>query len=449
MIPEQVGEQSAKLDLAVRAVEWLEEQQKSDREQIALGLDQAERLGQLTRELTSRLDALEGERGQHRALGARVLGLEDAASGLREAAAELRQSIEVLQKQSEHQILLRSAEVEHERRGSSELAQQVGDLRRQNESLQSRLQATAEELRRDRAAADQFPVALDAVTRQIASLVSRTQQLEDYRRRADDQASILLTAGEQVRGDVTKLDNWQRLADVRWTRLNSELQEQAQSIKHQVEEQAKPVQQIGRLAKQVQEEVAGHSAQFQDLRKRMDEQFVSLERLGGQIGTLREGATRIEQAIEAQRRRIDEQAASLFRLDEAQQRSVAATTDLAGRLELLDTRIDGVLSQVRVVESQRQRDEQGLGVQQQLLRELRLSFAEELATTRAQIAAEIRSLSQRVGLIGQAELHQRQRVLSAAQQDVEEWSGISRDDHRPDGAAESEAIGERRRELAN
>jgi chromosome segregation ATPase len=443
---EEVGDQSARLDLTVRAVEWIEEQQKADREQITRGVDQVDKLGQLARELATRTEALEDERGQVRTLGSRVLALEDTAAGLREAAADLKRSLESLNKQGEHQILLRSAEIEHDRRGVADLTQQTGDLRRQQESLLSRIQAISEETRRDRTSADQVPVSLDALSRQIASLVSRAQQLEDYRRRADDQVASFAQSGEQVRADIAKLDNWQRLADVRWTRFSGELQEQAQAVKHQIEEQAKPVQQVARLVKQVQEESAGVVVQLQDLRKRVDDQLIAQEKVAGQVGVLREGLARVEQTLESQRRRSDEYAANIFRLDEALQRAAAVSVDLGHRLEEQDTRIEGVAGQLRIVESQRQRDEQGLAVLQTQVRELRLSFAEELAAIREQCAADVRLLNQRVAAIGQVALRQREKVLSAAQQEVEEWAGLVRDEHHAPGVADVGSAEKRRGE---
>jgi chromosome segregation ATPase len=441
---EDVGDPSARLDLTVRAVEWIEEQQKADREQVARGVDQLEKVGLLARELATRTEALENERGQVRALGSRVVALEDTSASLREAAADIKQSLESLHKQAEHQVLLRSTEMEHDRRGVAEIAQQANDLRRQQEALQSRIQVISEELRRDRASADQIPSSLDGLSRQIASLVSRAQQLEDYRRRTDDQAATLSQNDEQARADIAKLDNWQRLADVRWNRLSNELQEQAQVAKHQLDEQSKPVQQVGRLVKQVQEETAGVAALLQDLRKRVDDQFVAQEKVAGQIGVLREGLARIDQTLESQRRRSDEFAASDFRLDEALQRAAAVSVDLGKRLEILDTRIEGVASQVRIVESQRQRDEQGLTTLQQQVRELRLSFAEDLAATREKCAADVHLLNQRVAAIVQVALREREKTLAASQQEVESWAGLVRDDRHSTEIADAASAEKRR-----
>jgi chromosome segregation ATPase len=437
MPQEEIVVQSDRLETTARAVEWLGEQRKVDREQVEQATTEAERLGRIVHDLATKIELLEAERGAQKALGSRIGNLEEGVSSLRETAASLQQALEAAQKRDEHQQLLRTTEAERDRRSVAEVAQLVNDYRRQSDNVQSRLQAIVEDVRRDRAAIEAFPPTIDDLNRQLLSLTSRAQQLEDYRRRADNQVGTLSQSTEQVRDQVGKLDTWQRLADVRWTRLSAELQEQLQAFKHQIDEQAKPIQQLTRQVKQSQEEIGGFAGQVVDLRKRLDETYVSIERLGAQVVSLREAAARVEQVTDGQRRRADEQAATLYRLEEALQRETAANADLLRRIEAQDVRIEEGASYARVIEAQRQRDEAAISVQQQQLRELRTALVGEIAGIREQFAEETRVLGTRLDQATQTQLRQSQRTLAAIQQQAEEWAELARSDARAVRAATS------------
>ena len=408
--------------------QWLEEQRRRQREQTEGDTREIQRLAQHGRDLETRLAALEDEVAQQRSLVTRALAVETALRHTQESLANLQRQLAESREQVEHQALLRATEAERDRRALAELGQRVTDLQQAADASHGRVSALSEEARRDRAALAQLSVAVDGVAGRQASLTNRLQQLEEAGKRADSHLASDQQRDEQVRADLARLDNWQRLADVRWNRQLSDWQEQAKAWKEQIEEQRKPVEQLSRQVSRVQEEAQVLVAQLTEHQKRLDEQALVLQRIEGLLGIARETCASLEQGIESQRRLADEQAAALSRLDERVQGESVQLEQMRRRMDAQDGRIEEAVGLVRAVDSQRQRAEEGVAALQQQLARLRSELVAELALLREQVTIDRQEVGARLNKITQTQLQEHRRRLATTQQEVDEWAGLARRD---------------------
>ena len=408
--------------------QWLEEQRRHQREQTEGDSREIQRLAQHGRDLETRLAALEDEVAQQRSLAARASAIEAALRQAQESLASLQRQLAESREQAEHQTLLRATETERDRRALAELGQRVADLQRAADASHGRVSALSEEARRDRASLAQLSVAVDGVAGRQASLTNRLQQLEEAGKRADSRLTSDQQRDEQVRADLARLDNWQRLADARWNRQLSDWQEQAKAWKEQLEEQGKPIQQLTRQVLRTQEDLQALVAQLTEHQKRLDEQAVALQRIEGLLGIARETCAGLEQGLVAQRRHADEQAAALSRLEERVQGESAQLEEMGRRMDAQDGRIEEAVGLVRTVDSQRQRAEEGVAALQQQLGRLRGELVAELALLREQATTDRQQVGARLTQLTQLQLQEHHRRLATTQQEVDEWAGLARRD---------------------
>ena len=407
-------------------VDWLAEQRKAEREQVQQVLREVERLGQVTRDSTTKVGLIEDEVRTHRTPTSRMPVVEEALRQARDAVSALQQQVSEAREAAEHQTLLRAVELDRDRRTIAEVSQRVGEANRTFDQHQGRVQTLAEEARRDRAAVTVLPAAIEELTRKVTAQLGRLQQLDEQNKRTENQFGAIQQRDEQSRADLARLDNWQRLADVRWNRQIGDWQQQVQVLKEQLDEQSKPIQIFTRQAVRIQDDVQGLSGRLVEQQKRFDEQINTLTKLDGLLTVVRESAARAESAAEAQRRRVDEQVAGLYRLDERIQRSVAQLGDLEHRADSQGSRLEELNSLVRSVDSQRQRAEDGVSALQVQARELRSDLSEQVVQLQTQLAADRLLVAARFTELIRAVLMQRRNQLASLQQEVQEWSTLAR-----------------------
>ncbi len=420
-----------------RAAQWVEEQRRLERDQAGSSGRELERLAQHGRDLEARVGLLEAELAQQRSMPARLSAIEDALRQAHEAMASLQQQVAENREQTEHQTLLRTAEAERDRRALAELGQRLTELQRAGDGALGRIQALAEEAKRDRASVAQAAAGLDGLASRQLALGSRIQQVEEMAKRTDGQLAAAQQRDEQVRAELARLDNWQRLADVRWNRQVGEWQQQLQTWKAQVEEVGKPIQQLIRQAARLQSDLEALAAQLAEHQKRIDEQSVALQRLDGMLAIIRESGSRLEQGVEAQRRRADEQSASLFRLEERLQSEAGQVADLARRIDAQDARIEETRSLIRAVDTHRERIEGGVAATQRQLAEARADLAQQIAQAWERLGVDRQRVADRLERLTQALLQQNQRWLAAFHQDVDLWTALSRAGDEPEQAEQA------------
>lgn len=394
-------------------------------------------LAQQGRDLWARLGVLEEELRQQRALANRLSAVEDALREMRESLLGLQQQLAASQEQSARQALVRAAEADRDRKTLTELEQQVAELRRLGEANHGRILLAGEEAKRDRALLADLPRAIEDLSRRHSSQVGRVQQLEEQGKRTDGRLADVDQRDGQLRAELARLDNWQRLADVRWSRQLGEWQQQITAWKEQADGQSRQIQQLTRQVTRAQDDLQALFSQVTEHQKAIGDQVAALQRAYGLLTAAREGSIRSEQAIDTQRRRVDELVAGHFRLEERLQSDIAQLGDLMRRVDGHDVRLEEIANLVQGLDTQRQRTEHDIAAVQQQLRQFRSELGERASALWEQLLADRQMIATRLAELGRILLEQRQRYLAAIQQEIAEWTELTRSDGGRSGSADT------------
>ena len=384
-----------------------------------------DRLGQESRESTARLSAFEDGLRLLRKQSDRIPGIDEAIRQLRDVTVALRQAVDSITEQQERQIAFRAAGLEHERRLQSETQQAVADLQRVVESVQTRTHVMTEDVRRFQSALTTIGQSADEVAKRVVSVANRLQQGEDFARRQDMRTAALEQRETQVREDIMRLDNWQRLSDIRWNRQFAESSQAIQAIAEQGSEQMKTVQSSQRLLLRGREDVERLQATAAEHQRLLDLQAAEQQRVEALALSAIDAAARVAQYQEALQRRIDEHSDSIIRAEESAQRGAGRFTELERQIDTQRLRSDGLAVQVRGAESRLEQLDQGNATLQRQLGDASLEFAEQITQSEDRQGARLSRLTDALTELLRVQAASAQRRAALQEQDVEALRAIS------------------------
>mgnify|MGYP000383292631 CR=1 FL=1 len=384
-----------------------------------------DRLSQESREATTRLMAVDDDLRVLRKQADRIPGIDEAIRQLRDVVFVLRQSLDSIAEQQERQIAFRAAELEHERRLQSETQQTMSDLERVVEAVQTRTQVMAEEIRRTQSAIMPLSQGADELARKVASVATRLQQVDDFTRRFDARTAALEQREAQFKEDVMRLDNWQRLADIRWNRQFAEATQAQQVANEQSAEFAKAVQSTQRLIQRNREDIDRLVASAGDQQRLLDQLAAEQHRIESLAVSGIDAASRVAQTHEALQRRIDEHSDTLIRTEEGLQRAIGRSTELERQIDTQRLRSDGFAVQLRGVESHLEAIDRSVEALQRQVGDLGLELSEAISQVEDRISSRLNRLADTVTDIVRTESSAAQRRISLAEQEAEALRSLS------------------------
>src|SRR5262245_10774678 len=297
-------------------VNWLEDQQRQDRDVIARLTQEVERLALLTKEQASQIIELRGALEEGRSSLARLPLVDEAIKHERDQVSQLTERFDSHTQQIAHALMLRSADAERDRKLVSELAQSVAQLEREDQALASRFKVLIDEQRRDRAQVESYPKSIEELQERISSVSHRAEQTDEAIKRVDNLGQAHSQEFEAIRTEQARASQWRQLSELRATRQVAEWQQLIDNWRQTLEEQQRPIQYLTAQLTQVREEIRATANQIGDQTRRQDDGSAAVTRLDSGLAQAREAIARLEQATDAQRRRFDEQASAQLRLDE-------------------------------------------------------------------------------------------------------------------------------------
>jgi chromosome segregation ATPase len=381
-------------EATVRVLKWLEDQRLVDRDRLGQVVRALDELRAAAQEQAARLARLEAE--PPRRPSAEVRPGSDALNQLYEQVSLLARRFD--EHEGEQQRTAQAEVVLHdrERRQVGELAQGLEGLGRVVDSLNGRILALVEEVRRERDSRAPIDQSLEDLQRRLTALQGRLSVVEELSRRYGAVQSLTEQRSDKQQGDLTRLDNQVKLIEVRVNRDLGELRRGMETWYEQATEQLKPLASLVR-------NVAALAEERDSIYGRIGAAAQSVEQLSAEIGRLeatmqgdRAAAARVADAAEGQVRRIDEVRSGLWQVREQVSGTEQAIERVRAELRGLTQRLDESVHHVSFGDEQRRQIETALTTLTLDLHQAQQEARDRIAELTARLDAEVASLSDRL-----------------------------------------------------
>ncbi|MHB1131993.1 MAG: hypothetical protein ACYC4L_06340 [Chloroflexota bacterium] len=294
------------LNQALQVIAWLQEERQRDKVELQKLQHIFEQLGGRFRDVFGRLEVAESELRQVKGQVGQSARVDDALRQLREAQTGMQGRLEEVERASTLTRQSLAVETEREHRAVSDLQSQIADYQRAQDELKARLVVVAEDIRRDR-------TFLPPLQQDVTQLVERTQGLadqislvQDGLRHRDTSLAELSRQSDRLGAEQLRFTDWQRLAEVRWTRQLTEWQQQMGDWQHQAEMVALQLESAAKLFPSLKDEVVEMRRALGDERQQFSTTSTRLTELEAVRAVDRDEAQDLLERVSRQSERFDE-----------------------------------------------------------------------------------------------------------------------------------------------
>lgn len=396
---------------------WLEQQRQADHE----------RLIELNRIVEQLCDEARSQRTLLAHLGELEHSADDSRATTAEAIAQLKEHIGLVQRAlAEHvEAVSRAEQVEgaqRERmlRQTAELAQQVLSLGRAADATNGRLAALIEEVRRLRDDRPALLQAVDELQRGQAALQSRVAVAEEIIRRQGAFQAVAEQSDERRRADLTRLDNQQKLLEVRLAREVGELRRSTDELVTRTDDRLKPITELARQVVGLVEGRAVVEQRLAGIAREIEQIRSEIERLEALGRTDRATTKRLSEQFEGYDRKHDEVTALLWQLGERVNTVLDRVSDLGDHLAALVTRVEATERQIALLDDERQRLDANLSRVEAALHAEQRGRGDQTDSLLAHVDAEVSSLRSQIEEIRRQAIQHVRRSVEVLQQQLSE-----------------------------
>lgn len=333
-----------------RLIRWLEEQRQVDHERLVQLMRSTEQMQDELRDHGMTLAHLTEDAGKRdddgrdetiNTLGERLAVVERALAEHLDAATRLSQ--------------IQTAQRERELRQFADLSQQVDALGRTVDANSGRTGALVEELRHLRDERAPLMHAVDEIQRAQSSLQSRVTIAEEVARRFGGFQSLAEQSVERQRNDLVRLDNQQKLLDLRLTRELNDVRQIIEEWMTRGEDRLKPIAELIRQIAGLAEQGEVNTQRTASLARDVEMVSMDFDHLDAQTKIDRGALKRYSDGLEAQGHRLDEAVASLWQLSERLSTTTTNLEGLRGDVDAATQRIDAAERRIARLDEERQR----------------------------------------------------------------------------------------------
>ena len=388
------------LNQALQVIAWLQEERRRDQVELQKVQHSLEQLTGRLRDLVGRLDVAESDVRQAKTQVGQSTRVDETLRQLREAQVAMANRLEEVERSATFARQGLAVESERERRSLGDVQAQIGDYQRELDDLKARLVLLSEEARRDRG---QVP----PLQHDVKQLLERTQGLSDQisfvqdgLRHRDTTIGELGRQTERLSAEQVRFTDWQRLAEVRWTRQLTDWQEQMEGWRHQAETVSLQAENATKLFPALRDEVV-------ELRRAMAEERERAATAAGRLGEL-------EAAHAVERDEIKDMLERLARQTERFDELTGFYHNMVDRLERQGEQLAAAEARLRVEKERGESAARGisrLDTQDETLGRRAEEIGLELAAFKREMGARAENLERELGEWG--------RRLSLRMQDLE------------------------------
>lgn len=394
---------------------WLDEQRQIERERLTEVARSIEQLRDEVRDHGTALATLTESFAEHAdesdaeliaQIGNQVMQIERVIEDHLAATARAEQG-----QNSQH---------ERELRQFADLSQRVDAINRALDAANGKLGAFGEELRRLRS--EQVPIvqAVEEIQRAQISLQDRAQIFDEVMRRYSGfQARVEQSTGKQA-DDLTRLDDQQKLLDVRLTRDLTEVRQAVEDLTAGTDERFKPVAEILRRLATLTERQELTDQRISGLMHNAESVIAEISRLDAQSKVDRTSLKRLADAVEAQSQRIDEVIASGWQIGERINGLGASIEEGREEMVALIPRISECERQIQRLDDERLRLHEALSDLGLTLHDSQRDARDQSGSALARIDAEIVSLRAQIATVHDLAVERLRRTTRELQQQLRE-----------------------------
>lgn len=405
---------------------WLEEERRRDRVEVQKLQHMVEQLASRQREATGRLEVLENDLRQVRGQASRLSQAEDALRQVREALAVVQEWQEDHQRAGARTSQSQAAEAERDRRLMAEMQSQVAEMARELEAQKSRLLLLGDEVRRDKGNLAPIQQDVELLAKQLQGMVGRLDLGDEAQRHRDVRVVELGQHVERLSSEQSRFTDWQRLAEVRWTRQLAEWQQQMEEWRRQAEDAAREVAAVMKQLPAMRDEIGELRRLLAEERERGAARAAQDAQWSAQREIDRETLAQVEQAVATIVRRGDELSGVCDNLITRLDRLADQQQALDGRLRAERERVESILLTLARLEARdgalEQRVEQNF-LELSAQRREHTGRLEELARSLAEME---RRLGFRLAELERLEEEHKQREIAELEQQVREMQERAR-----------------------
>lgn len=316
-------------------IRWLEEQRQNDHERVS--------------QLVQLVEQMRDELHDHRAALEHLteVGNRLADDSSAEAIAQLTDRVATIERAVDehfdtqaHAEQVQGAQRDRELRQLVDIFQRVEGMGRTVDAMAGRIAALAEELRHERDARAPIAQVLDETLRAQTSLQNRLAIADENNRRFSNFQSIAEQVGEKQHDEIVRLDNQQKLLDLRHSRELTDIRQVIEDWMRRGEERMKPLSELIRQIAAATDRTEITAQRVASVGRDLDVVNQEIGRIDAQAKIDRAAQKRSAEAIEAQSQRVDEAYASLWHLNERITNVAASVDDLRTDIETATQRID-------------------------------------------------------------------------------------------------------------
>ncbi len=409
-----------------QAVAWLEEERRRDRAEVQRLQHSVEQLASRFREVIGRLEIGEVELRQMRGQVVRLGQLEGALRQARETLVAVQEWQEDHEKATAQAGQTQALEAERDRRAVGELQTQASELTREADALKQRLALLAEEVRRDRGSLPPLQQDLESLRQRLQVLLSRADLTEETLRHRDARLVELGQHLDRLSAEQSRFTDWQRLAEVRWSRRIADWQQQMEEWRRQAEDASREIAATLKQLPTIKDELNELRRALGEEREQGTARATAIAQLAAQREIDREALAQAERTAASLAGRVDDLTGHIHGLADRLERAADQQQALDGRLRAERERVERILLTLARLETHdealERRDEE-TSLELAGLRREQTARAEEIARDLADLA---RRVELRLTDLERLEEEHKQREIAELEQQIREMQERAR-----------------------
>lgn len=399
---------------------WLDEERRRDKAEMQRLQSAVEQMLSRYREAIGRLEVAEAEVRQVRAQLSRLGHSEDGLREVREALVKMQEWQEEHNRTSIRAGQSLAIAAERDQRTLAEIQTGLADLARESEALKGRVALLGEELRRDQGSLTPVQQQVDVLEKRLQALAGRLDLVDEAQRHRNLRSVELAQQLERLAAEQARFTDWQRLAEVRWSRQLTDWQAQMEEWRRQSEDGVREVQNVAKSVPGIKDDLAELRRALVEERERGTERSTAIAELAAQRGIDREAIGQAEQRVLTLTGRLDQMASQLLVAAEKIDRLFDGQNGLEGRIRAERERIEAILLAIARLEErdgllERRLDE----LQRELSGQNRAQSArsDEIERSLSDLA---RRMDMRVAELERLEEEHKQREIMELEQQIRE-----------------------------